>query len=325
MARHKQYLRNARLSRRTASAAFDSRFSFSDPTVAKDAAYFLWEELQVKARVVGNDVIYETPLDPQLLDAVEAILEDLQTLGEVDEDDMSSMYGPGTAKTWTDEDGDWEAVDDLHDVEDDDEGEEWKRGAVADFDVGDEVRVPFKNKWYYGVVDRFLVDDRVIIKADDGSTLNVLVSDVELLSDLEPEIEEPGDDYRPTRKRMTDSEWRPRGSWVDLVIDYSQLPNEDALLKYAKRAFAGFEGDDVLDVAAAREGDEDFDGQKEFIAALLYLQHHHFDQVDMWWDHLRAYRYSQENKGAGLSRFMRRVKMHGPAAEASRRSLPRKK
>lgn len=256
MARHRRYDRAARLSRRTASAAFDSSAQFQTEAAAEAVIDMLWEYYRVKATRNGTTVRYEEPRDPEQLDDMLELINDI-----IEQDELYiDQFGPASP-------GDAEALGWDEDEEfDDSEGEEWK--SVA----------------------------------------------------MEPEVEEPPEDYKPRIVLPVGrNKWRPRGPWVDLVIDYSQLPSEDQLLKYAHREMGGLEVEQLVDILENYEGRDDREGEQDFVAALLLLTAMS-PEADSWWDYLRAYRYAQENKGAGLSRLMRRVKHRGVSAEAARRS-----
>lgn len=135
--------------------------------------------------------------------------------------------------------------------------------------------------------------------------------------DDEPPIEEPPADYVPPALK---GPWKPRGPWIDLVIDYSQLPDDHEMTLYAHKEMAGLDEEQLVDLAENLEGAMDRDSQKDFIATLFAMAQRSMDEVDSYWDYMRAYRYAQQNKGAGLSRLLRRVKQYTPTAEAGRRT-----
>ena len=87
MARHQRYDRAARMSRKAASAAFDSRMEYENIGVAENAVRFLWEYFSVKARLQGATVIYEAPTDAKKAREVKQFLRQ-----ELSSDRATSKY-----------------------------------------------------------------------------------------------------------------------------------------------------------------------------------------------------------------------------------------
>lgn len=360
MARHKRYNRSARLSRRTVSAAFDSSFEYTHPAFAMDAAAQLWEHFGIKATYKGNVVYFETPKDGHEAEDVDLFLqeyydeaedfdpedfepEDLQAsrrptaraafdssaqfrteaAAEAMIDMMWEYYRVKATRTGTtvyyEEPRDLEQLDDMlemiNDIIEQDELYEDQFGPAKPGDAE-----------AFGVseLDEFADDDESGVWDEfDARNMDEPFDDDEgeEWKSGEPIAFEP-EDFGYEAPKKVEGPWKPRGPWVDLVIDYSQLPNEDALLKYARREGMHTLTDEQLeDVVQMNEGESD---HQDFVTALLEMQRRGLDAADMWWDYLRAYRYAQENRGVGLSRLLRRVKHHRPAAEAARRIHKRK-
>lgn len=346
--------------RKTASAALDQSMQFDTAAAAEAAKDMLWEFYRIKATASGTTVRYEAPEDESVLDDALQMLADIEEQDalyhdaygsdeedddEWDEDAEYAKFKEGEAAGDYD---DPENVDpnDFDDVEneswmsdpddefDDEEGEEWKNEVSMEPEPEEppEYYKPSTLDPQWQLVD----DSGKVVKPGDtvtdhrgdtwefstilrapgkGSTGKIIVDGNNVFY---PQVF-----GLKIVRRSENKNWKPRGPWVDLAIDYAQLPDEHALDAYGLKEMGRLENDQLVDLAEHFENDESRDGQKDFIAALLQMLSRGIDEVDRWDSYLRTYRYAEQNKGAGLSRLVNAIKKHGPAAVAARKSTKR--
>lgn len=345
MARHHRYHRPARLSRRAASAAFEDVFSFYTNEQARYAAEQLWTLAKVKARAVGNEVHYEDPLDEEESAFVEMMLEDmLDELGSMQADEEDALFDEQEG-TYDDlgvpeveGDGvrsmDFKSPEDVAkaaDLLEEKFGiDSTRAGLELIYELPDDPDVASDIQSYLFLFYEELYGEEY--SESKGYAFKELYSkDDDEFDDDEGEewkrgelaVEEPEDvGYEPP-SRARGKDWKPTGPWVDLVIDYSQLPDKATLSTYGYREMRGLDEDQLVDILENYEDRTDREGQQDFIAALLYMRSEGFPGYEPYWDYIRAYEYAQKNKGAGLSRLIRRVKGALPSVEAARRTHKR--